>query len=108
MDPDNNEAYFVRGMAYAGEAEFAPAIQDFSRAIALDPDNSLAYYNRGLSRLFLEEWEKAELDLSHAQSLGFDIRVCILVTNSGALRNLNRITMFSCLKILRMMLTPKQ
>ena len=47
LDPEDAEAYFDRGLAYAEKGD--RAIADYDQAIALDPQFALAYNNRGIA-----------------------------------------------------------
>ena len=42
-DPDNYEAYFLRGSIYANEGEIGEAITDYDAAVAIDEKNYLLY-----------------------------------------------------------------
>lgn len=48
--PNNLNAYLVRGTAYRRAGEYELAIADLDRAIELDPQNSLAYAQRASAR----------------------------------------------------------
>ncbi|MES5100584.1 tetratricopeptide repeat protein (plasmid) [Agrobacterium vaccinii] len=49
--------------------DFAAALQDFDRAVALDPKMALAWGYRGLARARLGEIEKGVADLKEAARL---------------------------------------
>jgi len=46
-------AYFYRGLAYAGEGDFANAVLEYNQAVQLKPRFTEAYYYRGVAYLYL-------------------------------------------------------
>jgi len=71
IERDNREgrerramAFSNRGSAYAEKGEYAQAIADHTKAIALDPYDASSYDARAWAYL---EWDKAELGLLDAQ-----------------------------------------
>jgi len=62
--------YYNRGNVYVKRRDYAHAIDDYTRAIALDAHLGEAYYNRGLAYLASKEQEKGLNDLSKAGELG--------------------------------------
>jgi Flp pilus assembly protein TadD len=44
LEPNNAEAYKLRGDAYAGKGDLDRAIADLSKVIQFDPDDAEAYY----------------------------------------------------------------
>ncbi|HUX49456.1 MAG TPA: tetratricopeptide repeat protein [Spirochaetia bacterium] len=53
-----------RGMAYFTQAQYAPAIDDFSRAMELDARNPKAYYYRGVVQRVLGHYSQSLEDLN--------------------------------------------
>jgi tetratricopeptide (TPR) repeat protein len=47
LNPNNPNAYNLRGDAYHDKKEYGKAISDLNEAIRLDPKFALAYVNRG-------------------------------------------------------------
>ncbi|MCB0328290.1 MAG: tetratricopeptide repeat protein [Bdellovibrionales bacterium] len=65
-DPNNAEAYFLRGTSQMALNYFNDAVSDFSHALQLNPSNGNAYYNRGLAlaksgniKAAIEDFDKA-------------------------------------------------
>ena len=73
LQPNDADAYYNRGVAYAKKGDFDNAIKDYNTAIQLNPDDADAYCNRGEAWLHLQEWEKAKSDLMAAKNMGLDI-----------------------------------
>jgi tetratricopeptide (TPR) repeat protein len=49
LKPDDVNAYYNRGLAYANLGQYQRAIENYDEAIRLKPDNTAAYNNRGLA-----------------------------------------------------------
>ena len=62
--------YYNRGNVHAQRADYAHAIEDYTKAIALDQHLAEAYYNRGLAHLALKHQQESVADLSKAGELG--------------------------------------
>ena len=62
--------YYNRGNVYAQRTDYAHAIEDYTKAIALDQHLAEAYYNRGLAHLALKHQQESVADLSKAGELG--------------------------------------
>ena len=62
--------YYNRGNVYVQRHDYAHAIEDYTRAIALDSHLAEAYYNRGLVRIANKQLEEGINDLSKAGELG--------------------------------------
>ena len=76
-NPRDAEAWFARGVAWAGKKDADNAIADFSRAIALAPTQMDPYYNRACIYMRKADYEKALADLREALRLAPDnFRVC--------------------------------
>lgn len=67
---DNAYLYYNRGNVYVRRNDYAHAIEDYTRAIAMDGNLAEAYYNRGLARLANKQTEEGISDLSKAGELG--------------------------------------
>ena len=57
--PDATQAYCVSGNAHGAKGEFARAVQDLTRAIALDPDFIESYTQRGFNRIRIGDYDGA-------------------------------------------------
>ncbi len=66
LDPENEEIYYNRGMAYKKLRQYNEAIDDYSQAILLNPDYSRAYNNRGATYRKLKEFDRASNDYKKA------------------------------------------
>lgn len=62
--------YYNRGNVYIERHDYAHAIEDYTRAIALDANLAEAYYNRGLARIAIKQQSEGIEDLSKAGELG--------------------------------------
>jgi tetratricopeptide (TPR) repeat protein len=69
LNPDNADAYYKRGDAYAEIGEYGQAIADYSKAIELAPGHALAYFNRAYASGEIGEYNKAIVDYSKAIEL---------------------------------------
>jgi len=63
------ELYFFRGVASFSKKTYEPAIEDFTKAIALRPDYFRAYLNRGICWTQRQKTDKAIGDLTRAMEL---------------------------------------
>ncbi|KAF0125494.1 MAG: serine/threonine protein kinase bacterial [Elusimicrobia bacterium] len=68
--PDNSDAYFKRGRAYAGKREYEKAVADYSHSIDLSPDSAGHYFNRGVCYFNLGNYDKAIFDFTKEINLG--------------------------------------
>jgi tetratricopeptide (TPR) repeat protein len=64
IEPDNAEAYFLRGIVNFEETDDDLALNDFNKAIELGYDKIDIYYHRGLAYESLVEYENAIRDLT--------------------------------------------
>jgi tetratricopeptide (TPR) repeat protein len=64
--PSNDRAYHSRGSAYAVKGQFATALPDFDKALALNPRYVKAYSGRGVALAGLGRYEEAIRDHSRA------------------------------------------
>jgi tetratricopeptide (TPR) repeat protein len=63
LNPDDAEAYFIRGRTYGNARRYAQALADYNAALRLAPDDSETYYRRGhLFEDALHEHNKAVAD----------------------------------------------
>jgi len=51
LQPDDENYYYNRGIAYDNVGQYQPAIKDHNQAIRLKPDYSEAFNNRGINYL---------------------------------------------------------
>ena len=68
-EPECARAYMNRGHAYESSGEYALALEDYTKAIALSPRYPNPYYNRAHTYGTLKEWNKAISDYSKAIEL---------------------------------------
>jgi len=66
MEPDNSDAYFVRGIAYSQEGRFNRAIDDFTRAIEIIPYDWTLYTFRGDAYAQIDDIGQAMMDYDRA------------------------------------------
>ena len=59
LNPDNMEAYAVRGRAYDYTEEYERAIDDLDKAIAAGANLAVSYHARGLAYLETEDYTRA-------------------------------------------------
>jgi clan AA aspartic protease (TIGR02281 family) len=62
LDPSDPQAYFDRGNAWFGLADYGKAIDDYSAEIRIAGDRAHSYYQRGLAYEKLGQPEKALVD----------------------------------------------
>ncbi|MDW8296455.1 MAG: tetratricopeptide repeat protein [Raineya sp.] len=68
-EPQNAQAYYLRGLAKYAFSEFANSVEDYTKALQIQPTFKDAYYNRGVSFYWLNQNEKAEQDFFKALQL---------------------------------------
>jgi tetratricopeptide (TPR) repeat protein len=71
-NPNNANAYYKRGQAYAERGNYAPAAEDFGQAIRLNPKDAEALNNRCFIRAVLGQVMAALLDCDEAVRLSPD------------------------------------
>ena len=59
LDPNNDEAWNVRGVAKLELGDYQGAIDDCTKAIELNPKNDMAWNNRGSAKYHLSEYQEA-------------------------------------------------
>ena len=69
-NPDDNNAYYNRGIAYYNLAEYTNARYDFNVFIVKSPEDSDGYVYRGLSKFYSDDKEGACKDWTKASNLG--------------------------------------
>lgn len=68
-DPENPQAWKLRGFHRLTHDDFEGAITDFSEAISILPEDVENWSYRGTAYAKLKEWEKAEADFTFALTL---------------------------------------
>ncbi|OGU77074.1 MAG: hypothetical protein A2V93_05355 [Ignavibacteria bacterium RBG_16_34_14] len=64
--PNNEAAYFNRGVVKSDIEDYRGAIQDYNKAIEINPKYAGAYYNRGIAKGKLEDFREAIQDYNKA------------------------------------------
>jgi tetratricopeptide (TPR) repeat protein len=70
IEPDNENALFVRGTAREGLADYTGATQDFSDVLRLDPGRADAWFSRGATYYSAGNYDAAVEDFSKTIELG--------------------------------------
>src|SRR3989338_7234820 len=70
LNPNDDYAYYNRGIVYYGKGRYDRAIEDYNKAIALNPNNPYAYYNRGIAYVRKGQYGRAISDFQKACDLG--------------------------------------
>jgi tetratricopeptide (TPR) repeat protein len=83
-DNKNAEAYNLRGMARALDADWHMAIADFNQAIRYNPENAAAYVNRANLQLQMGDAEVAVEDFTEALRIGSPITETIYFHRGAA------------------------
>ena len=71
-NPNNVDAYLVRGSIYFAKGDDGKAISDLNAAIRLDPGNAPAYLLRGIVYGYTHRYDRAIVDLTEAIRLNPD------------------------------------
>jgi tetratricopeptide (TPR) repeat protein len=74
LNPASVVAYFNRALVWCERGEWARAVADYDRAIALDPRHADAHCNRGLARLRQSRPEEARQDFDRCLALDPNLR----------------------------------
>ena len=72
-NPNNDNAYDTRGIAYSQKGQYDQAISDFNKAIEINPKNDRAYVGRAIAYTVTKKYDKAWEDVHRAQDLGYPI-----------------------------------
>jgi tetratricopeptide (TPR) repeat protein len=81
LQPDNAEAYDLRGRAYCDLGEFEEALEDYNRALELAPNVPAYYNNRGWAYYNIGDLEHALSDYNRA--IEFDTNFAYPYNNRG-------------------------
>jgi tetratricopeptide (TPR) repeat protein len=84
QDPRDIDAYLKRGWLQAKLERYTPAIEDYSRAIALDPDLTVAYTNRASAKINLKNYWGAYED--YTQVIRLEPNKAITYNNRAIVR----------------------
>lgn len=68
-NPEDAEAYYNRGIAYADLKNYSQAIEDYTQAIKLNPNYASAYNNRAWTYYLMKNYSNALPDANTAISL---------------------------------------
>jgi tetratricopeptide (TPR) repeat protein len=68
-NPDDGDAYFKRGLAYAQKNQYSAAVKDFDQAIRLNPKDPEAFNNRCWVRAMLGDLQVALRDCNESLRL---------------------------------------
>lgn len=66
LQPDDENYYYNRGVAYANLGQYQPAIKDYNQAIRLKPDYAEAFYNKGTIYSEIGQYQRAIKDFNEA------------------------------------------
>ena len=69
LNPNDAEAYYIRGVAYEDKGELDKAIADYTEGIRIDPKNAMAYKIRGDAYEDNGELDKAKADHDKASEM---------------------------------------
>jgi tetratricopeptide (TPR) repeat protein len=64
LRPDNEDAYFSRGLIFLDVGAFDRAVADFTRAHELDPEDHWNLANRGITYAWMNDRARAEEDFA--------------------------------------------
>lgn len=82
--PNDDAAFYNRGISKANLKEFKSAIQDFTKSIDLNPKNIESYFNRGNAKYYLEDYGEAIQDYNKV--IEIDSNYVIAYYNRGNTR----------------------
>jgi tetratricopeptide (TPR) repeat protein len=66
LQPDDENYYYNRGVAYDNLGQYQPAIKDYNQAISLKPDYAEAFHNRGTIYSEIGQYQLAIKDFNEA------------------------------------------
>ncbi len=69
IDPTQQSAYCIRGMAYLAKGDDRKALGDFTQTLRMDPQNTKALWNRAVIYRKQGEDRKADADFAAAKKL---------------------------------------
>lgn len=69
QNPNDAQAYKVRGDAHAALGRYRQALRDYTKAIELQPEDAQAYEQRGNVQASLGNYEQSKKDLDKAEEL---------------------------------------
>lgn len=69
LNPQEDRAYYHRGLIYARLESNWSAIEDFNQTIRLKPNHAEAYYHRGIALAAISNYLSAIADLNYAANL---------------------------------------
>jgi len=73
IDPNNADAYFIRGFAYYNKGDYDLAIADYTQALRINPNNSVTYNNRGAAYNNIGNYDLAIVDLDQSIQLNQNV-----------------------------------
>ena len=73
LKADDVSALTLRGVAYGVKGDYARAVADYARAIAIDPHNVFTLYRRGAAKLKLGDAAGGEADIAAAKRMRPDV-----------------------------------
>jgi tetratricopeptide (TPR) repeat protein len=71
IDPNNKEAYYLKGSSLDKIGRYSEAIASFDKAITIDPNYALAWQNKGLAQYKLKQFDEAIASFNKAKELGY-------------------------------------
>lgn len=69
INPNYNDAYFLKGLISAIKEKYPDAISHFNKVLDITPNHEKALYNRALAKGLLEDYNEAIKDLDKCLSL---------------------------------------
>ncbi len=70
INPNDANAYYMRGISRRDLKDYQGAISDYSKAIEIYPEDAFAYRNRGIAKELVGDLKGACADWKKASSLG--------------------------------------
>lgn len=95
LDPNNVQAYELRGIAYGGKGDNDRAIADFSEAIRINPEEAIYYRRRGQAYGEKGDYVQAIADLNEAVRLDENYMSKSKTFNSGGPASISLKKIFS-------------
>lgn len=69
INPNYNDAYFLKGLIFAIKEKYPDAISHFNKVLDITPNHEKALYNRALAKGLLEDYNEAIKDLDKCLTL---------------------------------------